>query len=56
VASLAGSDFGLGGEKTDPIYRKLLCAVAIEKQVGKWYARRDLNPQPPVPKTGALSS
>ncbi len=23
---------------------------------GKWYARRDLNPQPSVPKTDALSS
>jgi len=25
-------------------------------ETDNWYARRDSNPQPPVPKTGALSS
>ena len=46
----------LRGETVEPIYRKPFEGVAIGKQTGNWYARRDLNPQPPVPKTGALSS
>ena len=46
----------LRGETVEPIYRKPFEGVAVGRKTGNWYARRDSNPQPPVPKTGALSS
>ncbi len=44
------------GDSIDPVYKKPFDLVAIGTKTGNWYARRDSNPQPPVPKTGALSS
>jgi site-specific DNA recombinase len=44
------------GEKLDPVYKRPFDLVAIGVETDNWYARRDSNPQPPVPKTGALSS
>ena len=44
------------GRKLEPIYRKPFDLVAEGLKTGNWYARRDSNSQPPVPKTGALSN
>lgn len=46
----------ISGEKLDPVYKKPFDLVAIGVETGNWYARRDLNPQPPAPKADALSS
>ena len=46
----------LSGRNPDPVYRKPFASVVDAKGSHSLYARRDSNPQPPVPKTGALSS